>query len=53
MLEQQTEADLLAFGVVDDPVVVNAPRVVDLAEADAPVFLQQEAIIALAILRIL
>ena len=54
MLEQQAEDDLLPVGFADDPVVANAPVVVELAEADAPVFLQQgklstEAGIALAI----
>ena len=54
MLEQQAEDDLLPVGFADDPVVANAPVVVELAVADAPVFLQQgklstEAGIALAI----
>lgn len=55
MLEQPAEADLHEIGAIaDDPGVINAPLLVDLAEADAPVFLQQgklstEATIALAI----
>ena len=55
MLEQPAEADLHEIGAIaDDPGVIDAPLLVDLAEADAPVFLQQgklstEATIALAI----
>jgi hypothetical protein len=55
MLEQPAEADLLEIGAIaNDPGVIDAPLVVDLAEVDAPVFLQQvklstEATIALAI----
>ena len=55
MLEQPAEADFHEIGAIaDDPGVIDAPLLVDLAEADAPVFLQQgklstEATIALAI----
>lgn len=55
MLEQPAEADFHEIGAIaDDPGVIDAPLLVDLAEADAPVFLKQgklstEATIALAI----
>ena len=57
MLEQPAEADFHEIGAIaDDPGVIDAPLLVNLAEAeaDAPVFLQQgklstEATIALAI----
>ena len=55
MLEQPAEADFHEIGAIaDDPGVLDAPLLVDLAEADAPVFLKQgklstEATIALAI----
>ena len=55
MLEQPAEADLHEIGAIaDDPGVIDAPLLIDFAEADASVFLQQrklstEATIALAI----